>query len=97
MEFIDHQSEKPIKKSIGEILVERTGKVEKTEVYSNSKEILMIFPNDYAVTVKEKNSKKHAIVNVYWGVGDVTSKFIKGSNKLRSDSIMAFISMVEHL
>lgn len=99
MDLIDHKNKSAIKKSIGEVLVERTGKVEEVEVYSNSKEILMIFPNDYSVTIKEKNSRKHAEVKVYLGVGDVTNRFFVGrsNRKVRADSIMAFIDRVEKL
>lgn len=99
MDLIDHKNNGAIKKSVGEVLVERTGKVEETEVYSNSKEILMVFPNDYSVTIKEKNSRKHVEVKVYLGVGEVTNRFFVGrsNRKVRADSIMAFIDRVEKL
>lgn len=97
MDLIDHQKEVAISKSIGEILVERAGKINTPEIYSNSKEVLMMYPNDYSVVIKEKNSKKHAEVRVYYGVGEVTNSFFKGrsNRKVRVDSIIAFNKFIE--
>lgn len=99
MDIIDHQNEKVLKKSIGEILVDRVGKISTPEIYSNSKELLMMYPNDYSIVIKEKNSKKHAEVKVYYGIGEVTSRFFTGKSnrKVRADSIMAFNKMIEEL
>lgn len=99
MDLIDHQREVTISKSIGEILVERTGKIDTPEIYSNSKEVLMMYPNDYSVVIREKNSKKHAEVKVYYGVGEVTNKFFKGraNRKVRVDSIIAFNKFIEEI
>lgn len=97
--FVDEQKKEHIHKSIGEILIERTGKVEKTELYTSSKELLIMYPNNYSLVVKEKNSRKHAEVKVYYGIGEVTERFFKGKSnrKVRSDMIFSFSNHLEKL
>jgi hypothetical protein len=97
--FVDEQKKEHIHKSVGEILLERTGRVEKTELYTSSKELLMMYPNDYSLVIKEKNSRKHAEVTVYFGIGEVTGKFFKDktNRKVRSDMIYSFANYLEKL
>ena len=78
--------DKPLEKSVNEILVERVGKIEKVEIYSSSTEFLIMFPNDYSVHLSQKGmNPKWGSVKVYFGVGDVTSKYFPGRSWRRVD------------
>lgn len=96
---INEDNQQVIHKSVGEMLVERAGKVEIAELYTNKTQLLNMFKNDYSVLVTSKNSKKTAQVQVYYGVGEVTNRFFKGraNRSVRADSIMAFLDMIENL
>jgi len=98
-EVINEDTQQVIRKSVGEMLVERAGKVDKAELYTNKTQLLNMFKNDYSVLIEANKSKKTAKVQVYFGVGEVTDRFFKGKTNraVRADSIMAFLDMIENL
>ena len=99
-EFIDHQTNQVVKKTSGEIILDRVGKIENgAEVYSNRKEILTVCDNDYSILLSEKNSRKYAFIRIYWGVADVTHLFFKGDKnpRIKADVIYEFVNKVGSL
>ena len=86
-------------RSIEEVFVSRVGKVEALETYSNSTEFLLLFPNDYSVIVKEQ-TRKHASVNIFYGISEVTNHFFKtkrGNRKVKAKLVQNLINHLEHL
>lgn len=97
-EVKEEQVQKPLKKTIQEILAERVGKVENTEIYSSSTQFIIIFPNDYSLVVTQtKRRSNKGKAQVYRGMGEVTSSFFPGNTWKRVDNkiIEAMIGRLE--
>lgn len=91
-------TEKPLEKKPLEILVERTGKIsEKPEVYSSKHQFLIMFPNNYSVLLSDNHSRKHAKIQVYWGVGEVTNSFFpnKTNRKVHRTIALSLMEKIE--
>lgn len=91
--------DKALEKSVYDILVEKVGKVDKTETYSNSTEFLIMFPNDRSIIVKYLEKTKKVAVEVYYGIGEVTHEHFKSkraSRKVRRGIILKLIEELEN-
>ena len=91
-------SEKPLEKTPLEIITERYDKIEgKPEVYSSKKQFVIIFPNTYSVIVSDNNSRKHAKVEVYHSLENVTSLFFpsKTHRKVHRTIALALLEKIE--
>lgn len=87
-----------IEEKIYDVFLSRVGKVEHVESYSNSTQFLIMFPNDYSIIVKEQ-SRKHASVRIYHGIGEVTRNYFKDERKARKvkrDIVESLISRLEN-
>lgn len=93
----DHEILERDERSIEEVFLARVGKVKQCETYSNSSQFLIMFQNDISIVVKEQ-TKKHASVNIYYGVGEVTHKYFKTSRsarKVKAKIVQALITRLE--
>ena len=92
-------SDSILNKSIGEVLAENVGTVTDVKVFHNSTAFLIMFSNNYSVHVSKRNSRKHSNVEVYHGIGNITSSFFTGrsNRKVRNDSVMPFIDKIGEL
>lgn len=96
-EMQDHEVVERDERSIEEVFLARVGKIKQCETYSNSSEFLIMFPNDMSVVVKEK-TRKHASVEIYYGIGSVTHKYFKSARsarKVKAKIVQALISRIE--
>lgn len=76
MQTLTEDEVAPLEKTPEEVLVERVGKVEVPEFYSSTTQFLVMFPNDYSVLVTEGTKSNRSISKVYWGIADVTKRFL---------------------
>lgn len=100
-EVTDLHTDKSTGKTVDEVLVDRVGKIEETEAYSNSTEFLIMYKNDYSVIVRQNSkSNRYVTVEVYWGVGNRTLDFFKNekmSKKVSRKHVELFLGKIEKL
>ena len=82
--------------TIHEILVDRLGKVKETEQHQSSNCLLLMFPNNYSISIQFRKSRKAAVVNIYHKVANITPMYFpKSTNKHVVQA--AFIALAESL
>lgn len=85
-EIKEEELTKPLRRTVKEILVERVGKPKDPEIYSSTTEFLIIFPNEYSISVTQiKLRSPKAKVRIYYKIGDITPDFLPGKTWKRVD------------
>ena len=87
-----------VEQRLEDVFVNRVGKVDTLETYSNSIEFLMMFPNDYSIIARRRSeTDKYAKVELYHGIGEVTYKFFKSKRASRKVSRKIVLSLIKKL